>query len=300
MENYGVWPVLREALMALRGQYGPKIDHAAESFGIPYGEWYGWLMAAHIFEPLPVSVPRLRVRAVFTSPARLSQCLATGERLGLLSPAGTPGEFWLTEHGHAAVKRLIETAYHAMLPLEPLPEADLARLVELLYGLVMASLAAPEPPGKTCLRVARRYDPGTAAPLTVRLDQYLSDLDAYRDDARLAVWPGLGVSGQAWDAFTLLWRAGAASLDQVAARLARRGYTRDEYAAALQELADRGWVAERDGQFALTPAGATALVETEEATDRCFYAPWAVLSDADVLELGRLLIGLRDNLGLPA
>ena len=107
-----------------------------------------------------------------------------------------------------------------MLPLEPLPDTDLARLVELLYGLVMASLAAPEPPAKTCLRIARRYDPGTAAPLAVRLDQYMSDLDVYRDDVRLAVWPGLGVSGQAWDASTLLWRTGTATLDQVSARLA--------------------------------------------------------------------------------
>ncbi len=230
MEHTGIWPLAWETLVALRAHYGPAIDHAAEELGIPYGEWYGWLMAAHIFEPEAITAARLHVRAAYTNPERLEAHLQSGVGLGLLAPEPSGG-YRLTERGHAGVARLIQTAYAAMAPLQPLPEPEMGRLVDLLYRLVMSSLAAPEPPGKGCLRLARRYDPGPSAPLMVRLDQYLSDLDAYRDDARLTTWPALGLSAQAWDAFGLLWRHGPATANEAHERLARRGWSRDAYEA---------------------------------------------------------------------
>ena len=75
----------------------------------------------------------------------------------------------------------------------------------------------------------------------VCIDQYLSDLDAYHDDAHLDARRAYAVSGQAWEAFTYLWRDGRISAEALAARLARRGHGRDGYAAALEELAARGW-----------------------------------------------------------
>ncbi|MGC8781059.1 MAG: hypothetical protein ACP5UQ_09360, partial [Anaerolineae bacterium] len=152
-----LWPLLWNTLQALTAHYGPAIDRAAEQVGIPYGEWYGWLMAARIFEPDPVSAARLNVRAAYTNPALLQARLEKGVQLGLLAPAG-PAEYHLTNAGHAAVQHLIEAAYAAMAPLQPLPPADLDRLLALLWRLVEASLAAAEPPGKWCLRIARHYD----------------------------------------------------------------------------------------------------------------------------------------------
>jgi hypothetical protein len=84
-----------------------------------------------------------------------------------------------------------------------LPESDLKRLASLLGRLVEANLTTPESPGKWCLRIARNFDPGVEAPVMARLDQYLSDLSAYRDDAHLASWRSYGVSGRR-RAFTLL------------------------------------------------------------------------------------------------
>ena len=209
------------SLGALTAHYGPAIDHAAEELGIPLGEWYGWLMAARVFEPDPVSARRLQVRSAYTSPARLEDYLAKGVHLGLLQPVGG-GDYHLTGEGRAAVRRLPEVARAAMAPLSPLPEAELQRLADLLDRLVEAILAAPESPGKWCLRIARHFDPGAEAPVMVRLDQYLSDLSAYRDDAHLASWRPYGVSGQAWEAFTLLWQGAVRTLDELCARLARR------------------------------------------------------------------------------
>ncbi len=291
-----LWPLIWETLQALTAHYGPAIDHEAEQAGIPYGEWYGWLMAAKIFEPDPVSAARLHVRAAYTNPALLDKRLQTGVKLGLLE-AGRPGEYWLTTAGHATVRRLIAAAYGAMAHLQPLGDADMQRLLSLLRRLVEASLAAPEPPGKWCLRIARHYDPEGRAGMMPQLDQYLSDLVAYRDDAHLAAWHPFGVSGQAWEALTHLWNGDLTLLDDLCAKhCGPRGYSRESYAQALAGLIERGWVVEHDHAFRLSEEGKAVRDQAEEATDRYFFGPWACLSEAEIADLRALLTRARDAL----
>ncbi len=288
MKDLDLWPLIWQAWGALTAHYGPAIDRAAAELGIPLGEWYGWLMAARVFEPDPVSARRLQVRSAYTAPARLEANLAKGVHLGFLEPVGA-GDYHLTGAGRAGVRHLVETAYAAMAPLRPLPEADLQRLADLLDRLVEAILAAPESPGKWCLRIARHFDPGVKAPVMVRLDQYLSDLGAYRDDAHLASWRPYGVSGQEWEAFTLVWQGAAQTLDELCAMMARRGYAREDYALALQDLIGRGWVTENQGRYSVTGRGDVLRQEAEAATNRYFYAAWDWLTDAEVEELRDLL-----------
>jgi hypothetical protein len=194
---------------------------------------------------------------------------------------------------------LIETAYAAMAPLQPLPHADLERLAHLLQRLVEAAVAAPEPPGKWCLRMARHYDPGPDAAVMERLDQYLSDLAAYRDDSHLAAWRPYGVSGQAWEAFSLLWRGKVKTLDELCDKLARRGFDREEYAATLQHLVNREWIVRDGEEYTLTGRGRTLRETVEGMTDCYFYEPWRCLIEAEVDEFRDLLPRLRDALHPP-
>jgi hypothetical protein len=295
MENLDVWPLLWGALDALTSHYGPAIDSAAAELGIPVGQWYGWLMAARIFEPEPVSAERLHVRSAYTAPAQLEASLAKGAGLGLLEPKGQ-GDYCLTAAGHAAVERLIRTARAAMAGLRPLAGDDLLRLASLLRRVVDASLDAPEPPGKWCLRIARHYDPGVDAPVMERLDQYLSDLSAYRDDSHLASWRPTGVSGQAWDVLTLIWRGVADDLDQICTRKVHRGFTREEYAVALEDLIERGWIVHDSDRYCLTELGESVRSQAEVATYRYFYAPWACLSEEELADVRQLLERFRDAL----
>ncbi len=214
---------------------------------------------------------------------------AKGVRLGLLEP-GPAGDYRLTEKGHAGVEHLIQTAWAALNDLAPLPAADLLRLAHLLQRVSDACLAAPEPPGKWCLRVERHYDPGPDAPVMERLDQYLSDLVAYRDDARLAVREAYGVSGQAWEASGLLWQGAATTLDEVCERLSElRGYSREAYAAAIQELIDRGWVTGSPAGYVVTDEGRGVREEALATRDAYFYRPWDCLSADELTELRGLL-----------
>ena len=290
-----LWPLAREAYDALGDVYGPVMARTAtEQCGIPAGSYFGWMLVEPGVAPVPISAESLALRGPYTAMSLNAERLAESARLGLLTPAG-PGEYYLTEAGLAATQRIFGAAYAAMAPLHPLPEAGLQRLAGLLQRLVEAVQAAPEPPGKWSFRLSRRIDPGQYTPALVWIDQYLSDLNAYRDDAHLAAWRPYNISGATWEAFTRLWR-GARTLDDVCEQLAFRGHARTTYAAALIDLVVRGWLeADSDG-YRVTAAGLAVRQEAEAATDRYFYAPWRSLSDPELDELCALLAGVRDGL----
>jgi hypothetical protein len=252
-------------------------------------------MAARIFEPEPISVERLSRRSNYTSPALLESHLQRGLSLSLLETQDGK-DYVLTPIGKAAVRTLIDTAYAAMTPLQPLAATELERFAALLSRLVESCLAAPEPPDKWGLQMARHYDPGASAPVMVRLDQYLSDLDAYRDDCHLASWKRYGISGHAWEAFTLLWRGAAQNLDDLCLRLAHRGYSRKDYLAALGDLESRGWVLLDGETWRLTHEGRIVRESAEKTTNLHFYMPWACLSVSEIDELDELSARLREGL----
>ncbi len=288
MANTDLWPLAWATLQSLTAHYGPAIDHAAERIGIPFGEWYGWLMAAHVFEPDPVSAARLQRRSAYTSIMKLEQHLMQGVRLELLEPTGA-GEYRLTADGRAGVKQLIDTAYAAMTPLHPIQDDQLERLVGFLQRIEEASLAAPEPSDKWGLQTARRYDTGEQQTLMVRLDQYLSDLVAFRDDAHLAAWRPFGVSGPAWELLTLLWRTDGDSLEALHQRLLHRGFSRAACAESLGELVARGWITKGTDTYQIADTGREVREQAEATTDRLFYGPWSCLDDSEIDDLRSLL-----------
>ena len=212
-------------------------------------------------------------------------------------PIRTPGSL---AFGQGSVKeRIVHLLHYRRLGAGALALCAVAVGVSVTACMVRpqveASHAAPEPPGKWSFRLSRRIDPGQATPVLVWIDQYLSDLNAYRDDAHLAAWRPYNISGATWEAFTRLWR-GARTLDDVCEQLAFRGHARTAYAAALIELVVRGWLeADSDG-YRVTAAGLAVRQEAEAATDRYFYAPWRCLSDSETDELRALLAGVRDGL----
>jgi len=153
---------------------------------------------------------------------------------------------------------------------------------------VLAWLSAQEPPGKWCIVHSRRADPGDSASVVVRIDQYLSDLAAYRDDAHLAAWQTHNISAHAWEALTYLWRGEATTLAGLCKKL-RCVYLPDEYQQALQELINRGWVEEKACEYCLTPQAQEVRQTAEELTEHYFYAPWNCLQQEEVEDLRVLL-----------
>ncbi len=295
MNHHQTWLCAQEVSRVMAAQYTPAMDLAAESFGLSKPNWYGWLLPALIFEPEPISTARLRVRMPYIAPSLYDQRLEEGALAGFLAQVA-PGDYRLSEKGRQAAEAVIQAAYQAMAELPTLPKADMQHLEDLLRRLVISSLEAAEPPGKWSLRLSRRTEHGRDLSRMARIDQYLSDLNAYRDDAHLAAWQPLGVAGHTWEAFTFLWRGEAETLDALIEKLARRGYTREDYAQSLGELVQRGWVEAHAEKYRLTPEGAHIRQQAEEQTDTYFFTPWLSLRRAELNALHNLLERLRDRL----
>jgi hypothetical protein len=288
-----LYPLVIEAMQALALHYRPAMNQANTEVGLKDHDW-GVLFAALGVEPEPLTVARLHWLAPYDAAEALDRRLVAAASRGFLAP-DRDDVYRLTEVGRQAAWASIRAAHARLFALEPLPADELRRLLDLLRRLVDSTLAAPEPAEKHYLHRSRLVDPGADASAAARIDQYLTDLALFRDDAHLASWRPYEISGEAWEALTLIWRGEAGTLDMLVEQLARRGHPRAAYAAALGTLAARGWVAERDGAYHMTEQGRALRQRAEGETDRLFYQPWQILDDGAAQDLRALLTGLRDR-----
>jgi predicted transcriptional regulator len=292
MEKNKIWPVALETLMALGAHYVPAMEKAADDAGVERGVW-GLLISALTFEPKSISNAQLQRRNPYQNYARL---LADAAGQGFFE-IEKRGHYRLTDLGHTVGQEIILAAYARMQTFEPLRVEQMQYLSVLLRKLVIASHTSPEPPGKWSLTHARRIDPGQNAPLIIQVDQYLSDLAAYRDDAHLAAWRALDFDGPTWETFTLLWRGEVDDLDTLLQKLKYRRFPRKIYATALQKLEARNLIVSDSGKYRVTLEGEQLRQKAEETTDAYFYPPWNCL-DAEELEALEVLLGkLAEEMG---
>lgn len=293
MDEHKLWNLTLEALAAIRAHYEPVMERIITESGLDGWTW-GLLLAAFTFEPDTTTPARLQVRGPYTATDAYLTRLAAAAEKGYPAEV-TPGEYRLMEAGRAEAQRFIEEARAAMAEADPLAEADSERLSGLLARLVQASLATPPPPDTRCISLSHRLMPAASPPLPY-IEQAISCLAAYRDDAHLAAWQPSGLRATTLEALTFLWRGEADSLDALCERLAHRGHQRQVYAQALAELRVRGFIEGPDSAPWVTEAGRTFREQVEADTDRYFFAPWACLDDAEKAELADLLTRLRDEL----
>src|SRR4051794_15083803 len=258
----------------------------------------GWfLIQAAEFDPEPLTVGNLRVRDVYASERivqALLELMASEEWL----ERSEHNAYSLTAKGRGALERRIKRQRQLTAGLAPLPAGDLDQIATLLSRLIDASLAAPSPPGNWCLAHSRRRAPAHDAPALVRIAQYFSDFNAYRDDAHMAAWQSQRLDGYVWEAFALLCSGEANSAASLFEQLAYRGHSSSEYAAALEILTRRGWLgpAAAIGAYRVTGDGRAARARIEQLTDSYFYAPWSRLPEAKIAELHALLLRCTEQL----
>jgi DNA-binding PadR family transcriptional regulator len=289
-----LWTLAQEAVRALIPFYRGPMQAVIEDAGLD-GAWYTLLVARGV-EPAPAAVESLHSMFPYGYSAPMAEMLERLARLEMLERVGVDA-YRLTDLGRGALEDILGAAHAALEALEPLPGEEMSQLGDMLWRIVQAAVEAPEPREKGCLVRSRRTDPGAPTGSTVSVDQYVTDLQGFRDDCHLASWKAHGVSGHAWEAFTVVWRGEASSLEQLVEQLGSyRSYTAEDYREALQGLAARGWVDEQAGTYTLTETGKQVREEAEEVTDRVFFAPWTCLSEAETGRLRELLTELKGNL----
>lgn len=312
-EEVQLWSLAHEVLRALGQQYYPVMEARAAEAGLGECDWY-LLLPALTFDPEPISTRKLLVRVPFYAPHVYEKRLQNLAELGYLSASAVDQngsdypryEYNLTESGRMTIQWIIQAADVEMQRMHPLTLAELERLAELLRRVVKACEIAPVPPGKWALTLSRQTDHANVAPVVVRIDQYLTDLNAYRDDCRLAAWKEnsetAGVSPPAWEVLTQLWKVAGAkenggySLKQLSNMLERRGHPRQVYAEALKELDKLGWVQVAGRVYRLTEAGRQAREGARRRTDQYFYRPWNSLRPDELAELKKLLVAAWDGM----
>ncbi|MBK9715484.1 MAG: hypothetical protein IPO81_30005 [Kouleothrix sp.] len=293
MTTTDLLPLALETMAALAEHYNPAMQQVRDDVGLLPPDW-GPVFTALGADPQPVTSAYLVEQAPYISLAAAEDRLAGAASRGFLEPA--PGRAYrLSDRGRQMVRRSLDAAWERMAALEPIPQADLRRLAELLRRLVEASAAAPEPLDKRHLAASRTVDPGQDAPVVALIDQYLTDLVMFRDDVHPAAWRAYDVDGPAWEIFTMIWNGEATTAEALAQRLEGRRHTPDALAQALRGLSARGWIAEDGGAYRATEQGSRLREEAERETDRLFYAPWASLSEPETDELRGLLTRLRDE-----
>jgi hypothetical protein len=258
----------------------------------------GWfLIQAAEFDPEPLTIANLRVRDVYAS-ERIVQALLELMASEQWLDRSAHEAYSLTTKGRAILQRRLRQRRELTAGLMPLPAEELAQLAMLLGQLIDACLAAPVPPGSWCLAHSRRRAPAHDEPALVRIAQYFSDFNAFRDDAHMAAWQSLPLDGYVWEAFALVCGGEADSAASLFEQLAYRGYSCAEYAAALETLTRRGWLesAATAGAYRVTADGRAARALAERLTNSYFYAPWLCLAEANIEELRVLLLRFTEQL----
>ena len=292
-QNILIWNEMRRALDEIQHTYEPVFSHFMHANGVD-DHVIGILLAAVTFDPGTISPERLQVRGPYTSTSAWMERLFRAAEKGYLSEP-EPGEFRLSRRGQTVTQRLIREAREAMQHADPLTYADSRRLAELLRRLVQSSLFTSPPPDTWSIRLAYQLMPVEEPPFPY-IDQALSCLQAYRDDAHLAAWQPSGLSAPALEALTFIWRGEASSLESIYDRLAFRGFELHDYQAAVDDLRQRNLLEGDNSSLQMTAVGKVFRDQVEQDTNNYFFASWSCLSSADKTELACLLTTLRNRL----
>jgi hypothetical protein len=293
MEAAQLWELTRQVWTAIIGVYDPVFDRYLERNWLePWS--LGLLLTTLTFEPEAATAARLSVRGPYTSDELYRTRLADLAGRGYLAEA-EPGAYRLSQQGRSEMEAVIQDGYQAMTAADPLDWKDGQQLVDLLLRLVRDCLEVPPPPEPWSISLSYKQMPVAELRLPL-IEQAITCLSSYRDDAHLAAWRPSGLSPTALESLTLVWREQAASLNELFERLASRGRPPAEYARAIEELRGCGYLSGPDNALRLTPAGHAFRQQVEQDTDRMFYAPWECLNTADRRRMAALLEQLQTGL----
>jgi Helix-turn-helix family len=243
------------------------------------------------------SIQDFQRRDPYSNPEQFERLFVRLNIKGWIEPMAD-GSFKVTNKARETARFLIQAGDVQLSDFASLSEHDFKRLLALLKQIVVESCLAPEPPGKWAIlkrfRVADEHYP----PI-MQIREYLMDLFAYRDDSHLsASRPYFNDAGIVWIVLGALWKGEAANAEQMAEKMAFRGYDVDDYEIALQAALELGWVEPggRPDKFCLTEEGKKLREQSEKDTNEYFYAPWSVLTPRELGELYELLTKLYDGL----
>jgi hypothetical protein len=249
---------------------------------------------AYNLSPKPLSATLVHKRTPYTNPDEVENTLVDAANAGYLKPDGVSG-YLVAEKGTTAIETVHKSFYSHINKINQFPEDKLKTLIALLSKLVDASLKTDFASGIISLETTQYGHPKVEAGTLAQVDQLLDDLNAFRDDAHIAAWTPVGLSGRTWEVLTFVWNGEANTAEKLVERLPFRNYSAEDYTASLDDLTQRGWIEPGAEGYTVTVQGKKIREDAEADTNANFLGPWKVLSDDELTRLGELLTGLKET-----
>lgn len=285
-DKLDLWLTARQTMRLLMHQYINPMEQKAQEMNIPGHAWSP-IIAARMFAPDPISVKRMRVRIPYNAPAHYEKQLVELKKVGCLTDAAE-GEYYLTQYGQAAFTEFIQVANTHLEKLTPIVDEEINRLVLILSRLVQFILVTQPPPCRYSILASRNIDQGPGGHPIVRLDQFLTDLTAFRDDAHLAAWSEYSVHPHTWDILGLIWSGKACSFKEILETVRPRDWLEDQTACSIEELLTLGWI-EGVADFHLSAEGRVVRDMAEKRTNEFFFKPWEILTAGELDQTDKYL-----------
>lgn len=247
-----------------------------------------WLLAqATEFEPEPLSVERLRIRAIWSSERIMAALLELMASEKWMERVGE--DYHLLPEGQRLKKEVLGRSPRLLQQLSPLiQQTDLIRFEALFAHILDNAMNCPTPPGNWCLTHSKRRAPAATSEPIVKIFHHYSDVNAWRDDSHMAAWRPYNVAGFVWEVFNFVCNGTAGNAEEIFDQIAYRGYSRLEYNDALEQLTGKGWIQPDGNRYHATEQGRSVFSEVEEHTNQYFYAPWKQLGEAEQEEFWNL------------
>jgi hypothetical protein len=293
MDDQSLWQLMRESWMKLEAHYEPAIEPLVAESKLNSRAWMV-LLAALTFEPEDTTPSHLLVRGPYTSSERYLMLLENAvDQEYLIRTSG--GRFQLSPTGRAATQEFIRLAREAMVMADPLDVGESQDLAEMLDHLVNKCFETPPPPNTWSISLSKKLMP-PIDPQMPFIEQAISCLAAYRDDAHLASWQSSGLSAISMETMTVIWRGQASTLEELTDKLSNRGHPKKVYVDALTQLRTREYVSGSRSVLRLTEYGKLFRDRVEAKTDQYFYTPWSCLTDDEKNKLAVILKNLIEKL----
>jgi len=224
----------------------------------------------------------------YARPASFTEKMAQAAQRGWLREKN--GEFLLTFRGREVAKEITELSDRLFAKIMILPPPQMKRLRTLLDQVAAEIKILPVPTVKVTFELSLRFERNASTPSLSRIRRRLIDLLAFYDDVYLAVRLPHETNGLLWETFTFVSQGDATTAHNLATRLAYRNYAEEDYAAALKELAMRGWILPQDdGQYGVQQQAAQMHQQVDETADRFYEAAFAGLNTAETAEFKQLM-----------
>jgi hypothetical protein len=286
MDNQSLWKLIRDSWIKIDASFNPAIKPLVAKSELNVRDWM-LLLATLTFEPEDTTPSHLMVRGPYTSSDQYLTRLEHTADKGFLVKV-SKGSFRLSPEGREAVEEFIQVARDGMVSAELLPTEEALILAKMLERLVNNCLDTLPPPDTWSITLSHKLMPAIDQPMPF-IEQAISCLSAYRDDAHLASWQSSGLSATALESMTLIWRGQVSTLDELVEKLSFRDHPEKVYNDALAELRARSYLSGYRNALHLTEEGNLFRDHVEAKTDRYFFTPWTCLSDAEKGKMAEIL-----------